>query len=147
MNRAMLLTAAAAALVCTFGCRGGSSGNDGGPNGAATGAYSPAARTARPPASEPEAAIIGIIADQLGVERSRVTDRATLAELGADELDMVEIAAELQDRFGIAISDEDAAGLTTVGRIIDCVKSKLASAGRGEPPGPESRPDSPPARD
>ena len=40
-------------------------------------------------------------------------------DLGADSLDVVELIMSLEDEFGIAISDNDAAQLYTVGRIVD----------------------------
>lgn len=40
-------------------------------------------------------------------------------DLGADSLDVVELIMSLEDEFGVSISDEDAAQLYTVGRIVD----------------------------
>ena len=40
-------------------------------------------------------------------------------DLDADSLDVVELIMSLEDEFGIAISDNDAAQLYTVGRIVD----------------------------
>ena len=46
-------------------------------------------------------------------------DTNLIDDLGADSLDVVELIMELEDEFGITISDEDAAQLYTVGRICD----------------------------
>jgi len=46
-------------------------------------------------------------------------DTNLIDDLGADSLDVVELIMSLEDEFGIAISDNDAAQLYTVGRIVD----------------------------
>ena len=44
-------------------------------------------------------------------------------DLGADSLDVVELIMSLEDEFGVNISDEDAAQLYTVGRIVDYLEN------------------------
>ena len=61
-----------------------------------------------------------IIVDQLGVNAEQVTLEASfIDDLGADSLDVVELIMSLEDMYGISISDEDAAQLYTVGRIVE----------------------------
>ncbi len=61
-----------------------------------------------------------IIAEQLGVEESQVTnEKAFVADLGADSLDTVELVMALEDEFGIEIPDEDAEKINTVQNAID----------------------------
>ena len=44
-------------------------------------------------------------------------------DLGADSLDVVELIMSLEDEFGVSISDEDAAQLYTVGRIVEYLEN------------------------
>ena len=46
-------------------------------------------------------------------------DTSLIDDLGADSLDVVELIMSLEDLFGVAISDDEAAQLTTVRRIVD----------------------------
>ena len=57
-----------------------------------------------------------IIADNLGISESEVTDNKTFVEdLGADSLSIVEIVMGVEEEFDLEIPDEDAETLTTVG--------------------------------
>ena len=60
------------------------------------------------------------LAQQFEVEPDSITmDTNLIDDLGADSLDVVELIMSLEDAFGVAISDEDAAQLYTVGKIVD----------------------------
>ncbi len=66
-----------------------------------------------------------IIADQLSVEASEVTEKtAFVDDLGADSLDIVELVMALEESFGIEISDEDAEKIVTVGDAVNYIESK-----------------------
>jgi acyl carrier protein len=56
-----------------------------------------------------------IIAEQLGVEASEVTEEASFTDdLGADSLDIVELVMAFEEEFGIEIPDEDAEKIAKV---------------------------------
>ena len=65
--------------------------------------------------SDIEARVKKIIAEQLGVEESQVTsEKAFVADLGADSLDTVELVMRFEEEFGIEIPDEDAEKIQSV---------------------------------
>ncbi len=56
-----------------------------------------------------------IIAEQLGVEASEVTEDASFTDdLGADSLDIVELVMAFEEEFGLEIPDEDAEKIVRV---------------------------------
>ena len=60
------------------------------------------------------------LAKQFEMDPDSITmDTNLIDDIGADSLDVVELVMELEDTFGISISDEDAAELYTVRRIVD----------------------------
>ena len=60
------------------------------------------------------------LAKQFEMDPESITiDTDLIDDLGADSLDVVELIMSLEDDFDIRISDEDAAELRTVRRIVD----------------------------
>jgi acyl carrier protein len=64
-----------------------------------------------------------IIVDKLGVEEAEVTNEASFTnDLGADSLDTVELIMELEKEFNIAIPDDQAESIGTVGSAIHYIE-------------------------
>lgn len=69
------------------------------------------------------AAIAEIIEEVTGIEPSEVTlDKAFIDDLDIDSLSMVEIAVQLEDKYGVKVPDEDLAGLKTVGDAVGYIQ-------------------------
>ena len=60
------------------------------------------------------------LAKQFEIDPETITmDTSIVDDLGADSLDVVELIMSLEDMFGISISDDDAAQLDSVRRIVE----------------------------
>ena len=60
-----------------------------------------------------------VIVENLGVSEDRIVPEASLLDqLGADSLDLVELAMNLVDQFGVTIDDADIGQLKTVGDVV-----------------------------
>ncbi|MEW6469055.1 MAG: acyl carrier protein [Bacteroidota bacterium] len=65
-----------------------------------------------------------IIVDKLGVEEKEVTPTASFTnDLGADSLDTVELIMEFEKEFNIAIPDDQAEKIQTVGEAISYIEA------------------------
>ncbi|MDD2963191.1 MAG: acyl carrier protein [Bacteroidales bacterium] len=65
-----------------------------------------------------------IIVDKLGVDENEVTAEASFTnDLGADSLDTVELIMEFEKEFGIAIPDDQAEKIGTVGDAIAYIEN------------------------
>lgn len=72
--------------------------------------------------------VTAIVIKQLGVDESEVTaEAAIIDDLGADSLDAIEIVMTVEEKFGIDMSDEDAATLTRVQDIVTYVEGRLTA--------------------
>ena len=60
------------------------------------------------------------LAAQFEIDPESITMETNLIDdLGADSLDVVELIMNIEDEFGVSISDEEAANLYTVQRIVE----------------------------
>ncbi|MCW0482476.1 acyl carrier protein [Gaoshiqia sediminis] len=67
-----------------------------------------------------------IIVDKLGVDESEVTNEASFTnDLGADSLDTVELIMEFEKEFDLAIPDDQAEKIGTVGEAIAHIEANI----------------------
>ncbi|MBE0637982.1 MAG: acyl carrier protein [Bacteroidales bacterium] len=67
-----------------------------------------------------------IIVDKLGVDENEVTPQASFTnDLGADSLDTVELIMEFEKEFNIAIPDDQAEKISTVGDAISYIETNV----------------------
>jgi acyl carrier protein len=70
-----------------------------------------------------------IIGEQLGVDESEVTPKASFVDdLGADSLDQVELVMALEEAFELEISDEDAEKIRSVQDAVDYIEKHAKAA-------------------
>ena len=68
-----------------------------------------------------------ILVETLSVDEDKVTPEARFQEdLETDSLDLVELVMTMEVKFCIKISDEEAAGIKTVGDAVDFVMGRLS---------------------
>ena len=64
-----------------------------------------------------------IIIDELGIDESKVTMDARFKEdLGADSLDAVEIIMQVEDAFGVEITEDVIQSMTVIGDIVKYIE-------------------------
>ena len=72
--------------------------------------------------------IRGHLADELEVDPAAISEATRFREdLEADSLDLYTLVQELEDTYGVRISDEQAAHIRTVGQAVDFVRSATGS--------------------
>jgi len=65
-----------------------------------------------------------LVSERLGVSEDEVTMEANFKDdLGADSLDVVELVMELEDEFGLEISDDDAEKIQTVADVLEYIEN------------------------
>ena len=75
------------------------------------------------------------LADELELDPGRIGEETHFRhDLDADSLDLYTLVQELEDSYGVAMSDEQAARIQTVGQAVDFVLAHPPSAAADGPP-------------
>jgi acyl carrier protein len=72
-----------------------------------------------------EQRVISVVKEVLRVDPARIMPSSRIKEdLGTDSLDQVSLIMAIEDEFKGSITDDEAAGLLTVGDVIDFIEKK-----------------------
>jgi acyl carrier protein len=72
-----------------------------------------------------EERVVEIIIEHLDVTKEECVPEASfIDDLGADSLDLVELIMEMEENFGLQISDEELEKIRTIQDVIDFLRSK-----------------------
>lgn len=67
-----------------------------------------------------------IISEQLEVDQSIISEGSSITgELGADSLDLVDLAMSIEDEFDIELSDDALDKLKTVGDLVSYIEDRI----------------------
>ncbi len=73
--------------------------------------------------------LIEIIEEQLNVDGMEITENSSFKDdMEADSLDLFELAMAIEESFGVEIPSEELENITTVGSVIDYLKSNGVEA-------------------
>lgn len=67
--------------------------------------------------------ITALVAAQMGLQQVSIND-LIVEDLGAESMDIVNIIAALEERFGIQISEDELAGLRRIGDLLELLEAK-----------------------
>ena len=65
------------------------------------------------------------LSEELGVDAGAIDDETHFRDdLEADSLDLYELVMELEDTYGVKMSEQEAEGIETVGQAVDFVAAR-----------------------
>lgn len=66
-----------------------------------------------------------IIANQMGMDESELTETTTFEDIEADSLDIFQIIMEIEEEFDMEFDSDEADNLKTLGDLLDYLKNVL----------------------
>jgi acyl carrier protein len=79
--------------------------------------------------SDIETEVKDFVAKTLNIAPERVKPESRFAEdFGTDSLTMIELVVSFEERFEVAVSEEESAKVSTVGDVIEFLRRKRAGA-------------------
>jgi acyl carrier protein len=76
-------------------------------------------------------ALQSILIEEFKLSPDRLRPEATLADLGIDSLDLVDLFFKIEDRFGLKITDDVPRSLVTLGEVAAYLDELLAKQSTG----------------
>ncbi len=74
-----------------------------------------------------------VISEQLEADVASLTEKTSFVDdLGADSLAVVELVLAMEEAFGVAIPDDEAENLRTIGDAVDYVVAHAGSGGKAK---------------
>ena len=70
--------------------------------------------------------VIGIIAEQLGVDPETIDESTSFADLGADSFDLFQVISALEEEYEITFDTDDTDKIKTVKDAIDYINDVVA---------------------
>ncbi|OLF12513.1 acyl carrier protein [Actinophytocola xanthii] len=74
-------------------------------------------------------AVVELLSSRFDIEPENVTMTATFDDIDLDSLSQIELGTAIKKKFGVEISDDDLAAMSTIGDVVDSLADKLAGAG------------------
>lgn len=69
--------------------------------------------------------VINMVAERMDVDEGKITHETHFVnDMQADSLDLAELVIDMEEEFGVQISDEDAQKLQTVGHAIQFIQER-----------------------
>lgn len=76
---------------------------------------------------ELEGKVIELIVEQLNVTKEQCVPEASfINDLGADSLDLMELIMEMEEQFGVSISDDELQKIRTIQNVLDFLRKSGA---------------------
>jgi acyl carrier protein len=70
-----------------------------------------------------------VLCDELDIPMEKLTPTSSLIEdLGADSLDLVSVAMEVEEKFAVEIGERELLKMKTVGDVLDHLRAQLQAA-------------------
>jgi len=77
--------------------------------------------------------IAAVAREHLDFQGELAEDQHLVEDLTLDSIRLLTLAAEVENRFRVALDAEDEAGIETVGDLVDVLEAKLAAAAPENP--------------
>lgn len=71
-------------------------------------------------------AVVKLLSARFDIEPEIVTMSATFDDIDLDSLSQIELGTAIKKKFGVEISDDELAEMSTIGEVVDCLAGKLA---------------------